>query len=254
MKAVNLVPADDRRRGLSVGVGRSQGAAYVVLGVLGGLAVLALLYGMARHDASSRRAQLATIAARTQRAQESVSQLTAYTSFMSLREQRMQSVETLVDSRFDWAHAFHELGRVMPHDASITSLDGTIAGASVAGSAASTAAAATAAAGTGTTASSTATSSTPPGSVPSFTLGGCAASQADVALTLQRLRLVDGVSAVNLQSSAKASTSAAGGAAGGHCKPGSPTFTVQVSFDPLPTPSASSGSAAKLTSATGAKE
>ncbi len=47
------------------------------------------------------------------------------------------------------------------------------------------------------------TSATPPGSVPTFTLSGCATSQSEVAQTLDRLRLIDGVSEVTLQSSTK---------------------------------------------------
>ena len=54
----------------------------------------------------------------------------------------------------------------------------------------------------------TVTSATPPGSVPTFTLGGCATSQSEVALTLQRLRLIDGVGDVSLKSSTKAGSSA----------------------------------------------
>ena len=114
MKAVNLIPSDERRRGAAVSGGRSQGVAYVVLGALAGVALLVGIYGVARHRASSRRSQLATIAAETQRAQESVAALTPYTSFIALREARMKAVAEVVDSRFDWAHAFHELGRVLP--------------------------------------------------------------------------------------------------------------------------------------------
>ncbi len=85
-----------------------------------------------------------------------------------------------------------------------------------------------------------------------MTLGGCASSQAEVALTLQRLRLMDGVSAVSLQSSAKSSSTGAGGASSnGNCKAQSPTFSVQITFEPLPTPAASGGSASKLTASTG---
>ncbi len=54
MKAVNLIPSEERRGG-SVGIGRSGGAAYIVLGALGVLAVLVLLYGMARHQVSDRK-------------------------------------------------------------------------------------------------------------------------------------------------------------------------------------------------------
>jgi Tfp pilus assembly protein PilN len=246
MKAVNLIPSEERR-GRSAGVGRSGGAAYIVLGALGVLAVLVLLYGMARHQVSDRKGKLATITAQTQRAQEAATALTPYTSFVALREQRMQAVEAVVDSRFDWAHAFHELGRVLPRETSISSIDGTVGGA-----AATSTASAPAASSTTTAPAASATSATPPGSVPAMTLGGCASSQAEVALTLQRLRLMDGVSAVSLQSSAKSSASGAGGASSkGNCKANSPTFTVQITFEPLPTPAASSGSATKLTASTG---
>jgi Tfp pilus assembly protein PilN len=245
MKAVNLIPSQERRGG-SVGVGRSGGAAYIVLGALGVLAVLVLLYGMARHQVSDRKGKLASITAQTQRAQEAATALTPYTSFVALREQRMQAVEAVVDSRFDWAHAFHELGRVLPRQTSISSIDGTVGGAGA------TSPTASAPPATTTAPAASATSATPPGSVPTMTLGGCASTQAEVALTLQRLRLMDGVSAVSLQSSAKSDSTGAGGSSSkGNCTAKSPTFTVQITFEPLPTPAASSGSATKLTASTG---
>jgi len=239
MRAVNLIPSDERR-GASVGAGRSQGVAYVVLGVLGVLAVLVLLYGVARHHASSRRSQLASISAETQHAREAVAALTPYTSFMALREQRMKAVADVVDSRFDWAHAFHELGRVLPSDASISSLDGTVG---------------TAASATGSSSSTTsaAGSSTPAGSVPTITLGGCASSQSEVALTLQRLRLIDGVSAVSLKSSSKAGDGGGNSSSSEQCAVSSPSFAVEVTFDPLPAAGSQSASTAstQLTASTG---
>jgi Tfp pilus assembly protein PilN len=259
MKAVNLIPSGERR-GAPVGAGRSGGAAYVVLGVVGVLAVFALLYGISRHKVSSQTTKLASINAQTARVQQTASELTPYTSFMSLREQRTQAVEQVVDSRFDWAHAFHELGRVMPHDASISSLDGSVGGSEAATATSSTpAAATTASTASASTASAAPSSATPPGSVPTVTLSGCAKNQAEVALTLQRLRLIDGVSDVSLQSSATSATAStgAGSAAAsgnGRCTPGSPDFSVQITFDPLPTPSATSGSGTRLTSSTGGEK
>src|SRR5207245_5299765 len=146
MRAVNLIPAEQRGGGAS-SAGRSEGGAYAVLGLLGGLAVLALLYGIAHHQISSRRAQAASLMAQVQQAQARAAQLAPYTSFMALREQRVQAVSQLVDSRFDWAHAFHELGRVLPRDVSLTTLDGTVGSTSPTGSA--TAAAGTSGATTG---------------------------------------------------------------------------------------------------------
>ncbi len=125
MRAVNLIPAE-QRSGASVGVGRSQGGAYAVLLLIGGLAVMAFLYGRADHQAASRRAQAATVAAKAQQDQAAAERLAPYTSFIALREQRTQTVDTLVDSRFDWAHVLHEFGRVLPSQASISSLSGTI--------------------------------------------------------------------------------------------------------------------------------
>jgi Tfp pilus assembly protein PilN len=245
MRAVNLIPAD-QRGGSAIGAGRSEGAAYAVLGLLAALALMALLYGMADHQISSRRARVATLTAQAQAAQARATELAPYTSFMALREQRMQAVSDLVDSRFDWAHAFHELGRVLPRQATISALTGTIGAASAAAPPATAAPPAAAGAGASTAATSTpVTSATPPGSVPSFTLSGCATSQSAVALTLDRLRLIDGVSEVTLQSSTKAGGT--GGSGGGGCSGSDAVFAVQVSFDPLPAVSTTGSSTSPST-------
>ena len=220
MRAVNLIPAD-QRRGAGGVAGRSGGGAYMVLALLGGLALLALLYGLAHRQISSRRAQVTSLNARTQQAQAAAGQLASYTNFTALREERERAVSVLVDSRFDWAHAFHELGRVLPAGASISSINGAVA----AGSGATGT--------TGARSSSAVASATPPGSVPQITLQGCATSQAQVARTLNRLRLIDGVGEVTLQSSAK-STSGAAASGSSSCPPSDPAFTIQLTFDPLP--------------------
>ncbi len=249
MRAVNLIPSDSRP-GATPGVGRSGGTAYAVLAVIGGLAILALLYGIANHQISSRRAQAATLSAQAQHAESEAAQLAPYTSFVALRQQRMQAVSDLVDARFDWAHAFHELGRVLPRGASITSLQGTVGAAtSVPAAAPAPATPAT----PGAPVAATVTSATPPGSIPTFTLSGCATSQAQVAHTLQRLRLIDGVSEVTLQSSTKPAGGGAGTAAAGTgCESNSPIFTIQVSFDALPSSAAIDSARTKLTSKAGA--
>jgi hypothetical protein len=259
MRAVNLIPSEDRA-GSAIGGGRSGGGAYAVLGVAGGLAILALLYGMAKHQISDRQAQAASLTARAQHVESEAAQLAPYTSFMALREQRMHAVSELIDARFDWAHAFQEISRVLPADVSVSSLDGSVGSGSEADSApaASTPAkpatpAAPAATPTASGAAGVATvaSATPPGSVPTFTLTGCATSQQEVARTLQHLRLMDGVSEVALQSSTKSGSTAGGSGGGGGCEGNYPAFTVQISFSPLPS-SATITSVTKLTSATGA--
>jgi Tfp pilus assembly protein PilN len=240
MRAFNLIPVDERE-GAGGGTGKSDGAAFVVLGLLGMLAIFALLYGVARHQISNQRAQVATLTARAQAAQAQAAKLAPYVSFMALHEQRVQAVDQLVDSRFDWAHAFHELGRVLPKDTSLSSLSGTIGSTTGPTTPSSTA----------TTTSSTVASATPPGSIPTFTLSGCATSQTEVALTLDRLRLINGVNEVTLQSSAKAGSGGAGSAGAGGCTASQPAFAMQISFDPLPSASVTTPSTRQSTTSTG---
>jgi Tfp pilus assembly protein PilN len=228
MRAVNLIPADQRESGVNL-AGRSGGAALVVVALVVGLALLAFVYGSAKHSESKSKSELVTVNAELSNARAQVGRLAPYTNFIAMAKQRAQSVSGLVASRFDWSHAFHELGRVLPHDASLTTLHGQVGSGSGSGSSSSSAASATS--------SATPTSATPPGSTPSFTLGGCATSQSEVAQTLQRLRLIDGVTDVELQSSVKSSASGAGagGASGSSgCPSGGATFAAQVTFAGLP--------------------
>jgi hypothetical protein len=266
MRAFNLIPVDERA-GAGAGAGKSGGSAFVVLGLLGVLAIFALLYGQASRQISGQTGKIATLSAQAQAAQAEAAKLAPYVSFMALHEQRVQAVDQLVDSRFDWAHAFHELGRVLPpRQVSLTTLSGTIGsssgGSSSSGTAKLSASASKAAAGASSTAStsggSTAAagatggsvaSSTPPGSVPTFTLAGCATSQAMVALTLERLRLINGVSEVTLQGSTQAAKTGSGGGSAG-CS--GPVFTMQITFDPLPSASATSSRSTAPTASTSA--
>ncbi|HST55960.1 MAG TPA: hypothetical protein VLJ42_08705 [Solirubrobacteraceae bacterium] len=266
MKAVNLIPAD-QRGGSASAKGQSEGGAFVVLGVLAGLAIMALLYGMAHHQISSRRGEAATLSAQAQAAQAQAQALAPYTSFAALHQQRLQAISQLVDTRFDWAHTFHEIGRVLPYGVALTSVHGSIAAdAAIAApvaatptptstgtsSTANTSTGSTAAAATPAPAASPVTSATPAGSTPIFTLSGCATSQSEVARALQRMRLIDGVSDVELQSSTKPTGSGgSGGSSSGSCPHGNPAFSVQITFSALPdSPSAGSSAAPAAAGAT----
>jgi hypothetical protein len=258
MRAANLIPAE-QRSGAAVGAGHSEGGAYAVLAVVAGIAVLAVLYGMAHHQITSRSAQIASMTARSQQVQSDASRLAPYTSFIALREQRSQAVAQLVDSRFDWGHVIHEFGRVLPLNVSISALTGTIgstttstvassAPAPATGPAASTPGSSAPASSTPAATAAPVTSATPPGSVPTFTLAGCATSQPAVAQMLERLRLIDGVATVALQSSTKTSNSGSGGG----CPATAPVFNVQITFEALPSTAAAAASAKAVSNTTGA--
>ncbi len=244
MRAVNLIPAEQRKGG-AVGR-RSQGVAFAVLGLLAGAALLTFLYGSASHQLESRKAEAAALTQQAQQVQAQAAQLSSYTSFIQMREQRLQAISQLIGSRFDWSATMYELSRVLPRTISLSSLQGTVGSAtgSASKSAAAPAAGSTASAASPASTASTASvaSATPPGTTPTFTLAGCATTQIAVAQMLVRLRLVSGVGNVTLQSSARAGNGGGGGSggSGGTCPANDPSFTAQVSFQPLPAPPSSS--------------
>jgi hypothetical protein len=256
MKAVNLIPGD-QRQGAGSYTGRSGGGALIVLAMLAGLAGLLALYGSAHHRISSQAGEAASLNAQASAVEARAGRLTPYTSFVSMANQRTQTVSQLVQARFDWSHALHELGRVLPAGTSLSSLHGTVGSAGpTSGSSASSSTASSASQG------ATPASSTPPGSTPVFTLSGCATGQSVVAQTLQRLRLMDGASEAQLQSSTKSapsSGSSAGSAAGG-CPGGDATFSASVVFTALPAgpaasaPTTGSSAATALASASGSTQ
>jgi Tfp pilus assembly protein PilN len=243
MRAVNLIPGEQRKAsaGLAGLTGRSSGGALILLGLFAGLAAFVAMYGSAHHRVSSQAGEAAAINAKTSAIDARAGRLAAYTSFVSMADQRTKTVAQLVQARFDWSHALHELGRVLPAGTSLNALHGTVGPAGT-GSSASTAAAP----------SATPTSSTPPGSTPIFTLTGCATSQSVVAQALQRLRLMDGASEVQLQSSTKSGANGASSASGG-CPAGDATFTAQITFAALPAAPAVSGASAASTATASAR-
>jgi hypothetical protein len=207
---------------------------------------MAVLYGISAHQIADREGQVASLHERTQRAEQQSAALASYTTFAQMRSQRVAAVQALVDSRFDWAHVLHEFGRVLPRGVAITSLTGTVGSTAAGGAAAksststssSSTSSASSAGSSNASAASTVTSSTPPGSVPTFQITGCTRTQTQVAETLTRLRLIDGVSEVALQASSKGSAAggpSVGGAGGATTCPASATdFGATVTFQPLP--------------------
>jgi hypothetical protein len=269
MRAVNLIPSEERASA-GMDAGRAGGGVYAVFAILGGLAIIALLYGLAAHQISSRKAQVASLNERAQQAQARAAALAPYTSFAAMREQRTQDVAALVSSRFDWAQAFHELGRVLPSNVSLSSLDGKIsstrttsAGAastapssssgpsSTSSGSSSTSSGAAGASSASAAASSTVSSATPPGSVPTFTLAGCTTSQAAVAVMLNRLHLINGVEEVTLQNATKSNSSGGGG---GNCGKSAVSFAATITFDALPNvPAGGAGANSAFASAGGSE-
>ena len=188
MKAINLLPPD--QRGTPKGASPKAKAAaatdepggigaFVVLGALA-LCVAALAaYVLTTNTVKDRRAQLDAATAEAQTTTQRVSQLKPYADFQQMAETRIQTVKDLASSRFDWEQALRDISRSIPKDVTLTSLNGSISNA-VGGSAVRSAIAA-----------------------PAIELKGCTRGQQQVATLLSRLRAVDGVTRVSLSKSIK---------------------------------------------------
>lgn len=197
MKAVNLIPPDRRGpRRLDFGPGRRATdvprsiGAYAVLLVLGLAVVMAGAWALTGRKLDDRRAKLATTEHAAQVAEARVASLRPYTAFATLSHARQETLNGLIQGRFDWSHGLREVARVVPEDVDLVSLVGTTSPTS-------------SVEGGGTSGSLRADLP-----VPAIDIIGCAKSQAHVARLLARLRTIDGAQRVSLASSEKSDSSA----------------------------------------------
>lgn len=183
MRAINLIPAD-QRRGAGGIAGRSGGVMYVLVGALVVIVALGVVYAFAVKSVADRKGQLASVTAQVGQVEQEANALQPYQAVAQLRQRAVASAVSLAESRFDWPDAMRQLVLALPSDVTLTSMNGSV---STAGSASG---------GTASTAG------------PTFSVAGCASSQAEVATVLTRLGEVPGVTNVTLEGSAKTTGSA----------------------------------------------
>lgn len=250
MRPVNLIPLEERRG--ERGPTRTGPVPYLVVGAL--VAVLAGVTALVLtgNQISDRKAELAKVEQEDAVASARAKKLAAYTQFRTMREQRVQTVTSLADSRFDWERVMRELSLVLPHDVWLTSLDASAApGAEGGGSSSSSG-------GGGLS-----------GSIkgPSLSISGCATGHDAVAGFVGALKEIDGVTRVGVESSelstqkegsgssGSGSSGGSGGGSGGSsdCRTRNfiAEFKMVVAFDAAPVPQvAAGGSGAAPASAT----
>lgn len=204
MRAVNLMPRD-ARSARGPGSAGSGGGVYVLLAGLAALVVLATLWAAAGKQAGDREAELGRVNAQAAAAEKRASDGAPYVAFAKLARDRVNTVTSLSATRFDWAHAMREVGRVLPADVWLTGMSG--------------------ASGAGTEAPSPATSAAP---APTITLLGCTRSQAKVARLMARMRTIDGVRKVALKSSEKPDSN--GDKTCPANRKSDPRFSIAISF------------------------
>ena len=233
MRAVNLIPVEDRR-GLRGGGSGSGVASYIVLGVLAAVVAMSAAYTLTNRSLGDRHAQLESVQSQVETARAQVQRYASYTGFTALRQKRTETVRSLAASRFDWSHALHELARTIPSNAWLTSLKGTVTpGISIEGG------------------NDDPLRASLPN--PALEIVGCTTSQADVAKVISSLRRIDGVERVSLSSSQKLEQSAAnptGGGSDGDCRNGNahyPQFSMTLFFATPTTPSGAQAASATTT-------
>ncbi len=228
MRAINLIP-DEERRGGSSGSGRSGGAVYALLGVLGVLLLAFGAYALLSRQIADREDELVRLRAETEQVSAQAAALKPYGEFAELSTQRVSALRTLAEARLDWERVLRELAVALPGDARLASLDASASAAGGAGGTPPTAGG-QASGGTPPTAGAPASAGAPAPAGPTLTLTGCVPTDRDVADMLVRLRQMSGVRAVDLGQASEGEGESVAGAPTG-CKT---SFDLTVTFAPLP--------------------
>jgi Tfp pilus assembly protein PilN len=238
MRPVNLIPQEERR-GEHAAM-RSGPLVYIVVGLLVAALAGVTALVLTNNEISERKAEAAQLRREDAAEKARAERLAAYTSFRDLHDQRVATVTSLADSRFDWERVMRELSLVLPGDVWLTHLDATVApgvtldGSSSGGSSASGLRAAAAG--------------------PALEMVGCATGQAAVAGFVTALKDIDGVTRVGVQSSALGETGSGAGVSAESSGGGSGAretdcrtrgfiaqFTLVTAFDAAPVPPVAGG-------------
>jgi Tfp pilus assembly protein PilN len=212
VKAVNLMPGEDRASRAAKAVGTGP-IVYVLLAGLAGLVVLAAIWAIAGKQLGESRAKLDRVSVEAEVAEARTAKSAPYQAFAALARDRVGTVTSLSETRFDWAHGLREISRVLPADVWLTALTGT--------------------SGANSEAPTPTTSAAP---APTFELLGCTGNQAKVARLMARLRAVDGVREVDLRTSTKPD-----GIGAEDCPAnalGNPRFSIAIAFSVPGSPNA----------------
>jgi Tfp pilus assembly protein PilN len=222
MRPVNLIPPEERpgeRKPM-----RGGPLAYIVVGALAAAVIGVAVLAVTSNQISDSKAEIAKLESEKSAVEARAKALDAYTQFHTVSEQRIATVTSLADSRFDWQRVMHELALVLPSDVWLSSLTGTASPEATAEGGASISLRASI-----------------PG--PALEIVGCASSQDAVAGFVQALKDIDGVTRVGMQSSSLAGSS--GGESGSSGSTTTATcgtrdfiaqFQMVVAFDAAPIP------------------
>jgi Tfp pilus assembly protein PilN len=230
MRPVNLIPPEERHGSQSPL--RTGPLPYLMLGALVALLVGVALLVIASNEISERKDEIVVLKQQDEVAQKRAEDLAAYVQLAALRQQRLETITSLANSRFDWERVMRELSKILPPDVWLTNLNASASPGTSSGESTS--------AGGGSGMRSAVAG-------PALEISGCAKGQEGVAGFATALKEIDGVTRVGVESSAipPAESSAEGGggseggeAGGASCQTRSfvAQFEMVVAFDAAPVP------------------
>ena len=111
VRAVNLIPSEQRRAKPS---GNGSGAAYIVVGVLAVFLVMAVAYVLTSNKVNENQTKAAEAKQEADALEAQAAQLGSFTNFAAIKDQRLASVVTTAQSRFDWERLMREVSLIMP--------------------------------------------------------------------------------------------------------------------------------------------
>ena len=220
MRPVNLIPPEERRGSERASKG-SGALAYAIVGVL---AIAVLAVGASTHfgnQISESETEVAQLEAQVAAANARAQSLTSFTSFQELRDNRVATIDSLAQTRFNWERVMRELARIIPENVAITNVTGTATPAVVVQDEA----------GIGIR-------DTVPG--PALEVVGCSLGQRNVARFIAAIHDIDGVTRVTAAEGVRGDIETEEGTAAtssGTCgRSGDSAFEIVAAFDAIPAP------------------
>jgi Tfp pilus assembly protein PilN len=228
MRPVNLIPSE-MRQGAHAPM-RTGPIPYILIGALVALLAGVALLVVTGNQVTEREGEVATLKREDAAAVREAKRLVAYTQFQALHEQRLETITSLADSRFDWERVMRELALVLPPDVWLTELNASASGASESNG------------GGGTLRKSVVG--------PAMEIEGCAVGQESVAGFVAVLRNIDGVTRVGVESSEYPDQEEGSASSGGgetestnECRTRNfiTKFNLVIAFDAAPIPVTAEG-------------